>query len=270
MGGQSVSCAGTQMDFSEEFGPVIFNAEVAPGAWEMRIRLPEMAPRVQPGQFVHLLISKDSPRILRRPFSVYGVEGDELSMLYQVVGAGTREMTTISVGTELSVIGPIGRGWNPPAEAHSVLLVTGGLGAAPLAMLAEALRSEGVQVHVAMGAPTAVRLVGRERYVSSACTIDVATDDGSEGESGYCTDVARRLIDENTFDYIATCGPEPMQRIVADLAHAAGVPCEVSLERRMACGIGACLSCVVVTTEGLERACVEGPVFDAERVVWNA
>lgn len=259
-----------RIDFSEEIGLVIFNAEVAPGAWEMRISLPEMAPRVKPGQFVHLLISKDSPRILRRPFSVYAVDGDELSLLYQVVGAGTREMTTLGVGTELSVIGPIGRGWNPPADAQNVLLVTGGLGAAPLAMLAEALRAEGVDVTVAMGAPTAVRLVGRERYASSSCTIAVATDDGSEGESGFCTGVAGRLIGENAFDYIATCGPEPMQRIVAELANAAGIACEVSLERRMACGVGACLSCVVTTTGGLERACVDGPVFDAERVIWNA
>ncbi len=265
-----MTCEHNQRDFSEEVGPITFNAEVAPGAWEMRIKLPQMTPRVKPGQFVHLLISKDSPRILRRPFSVYGAEGDELSLLYQVVGAGTREMTALDVGTELSVIGPIGRGWNPPVDARNVLLVTGGLGAAPLAMLAEALRAEGVEVSVAMGAPTAVRLVGKERYLASACTIDVATDDGSEGESGYCTDVAKRLIVQNSFDYIATCGPEPMQRIVAEMAGAAKIPCEVSLERRMACGIGACLSCVVSTTDGLKRACVDGPVFDAQKVVWNA
>jgi dihydroorotate dehydrogenase electron transfer subunit len=99
--------------------------------------------------------------------------------------------------------------------------------------------------------------------------LHLVTDDGSVGRKGFTTDIARELLATGGFDYLATCGPEPMQRILADLAYAAGTPCEVSLERRMACGIGACLSCVVDTTEGKKRACVNGPVFDAREVLWS-
>lgn len=249
---------------------VVANDQVAPSVYLVTLECPEVAASVRPGQFVQLLIAADRPRILRRPFSVYQVDGDTLEILYQVVGTGTAELTTLVEGAEVRVLGPLGTGWTVPQSTSRALLVTGGLGAAPLAMLARELTEAGVEVHVAMGAPTAVRLVGSGPYVDSACRLNVSTDDGSAGRQGYCTELAAELLDTFHFDYVATCGPEPMQRIVADLAAEAGVPCEVSLERRMACGIGACLSCVVSTVDGLRKACVDGPVFDARKVVWDA
>ena len=248
---------------------ISYNHEVAPGVFEMELVCREIAETVRPGQFVHVLVSTGGARILRRPFSVYRAEGDSIALLYQVVGEGTGELSTLQPGDSVSVLGPLGRGWQVPSEAKRVLFVTGGLGAAPLAMLAVELEDAGAEVHVAMGAPSSVRLVGVDEYTAASCSINLATDDGSAGHHGFCTDVAASLLSQYDFDYVATCGPEPMQRIVADLAADADVPCEVSLERRMACGVGACLSCVVSTVNGTKRSCIDGPVFDAAEVIWD-
>jgi dihydroorotate dehydrogenase electron transfer subunit len=136
-------------------------------------------------------------------------------------------------------------------------------------MLAEDLAARGVAVSVAQGAPTAERLVARELFESVARRVEVATDDGSAGERGLVTSVSGRLLAEDRPDVVFVCGPERMERAVAEQAARAGVPCQVSLERLMACGIGACLSCAVTTTSGRKRACVDGPVFAAEEVCWD-
>jgi dihydroorotate dehydrogenase electron transfer subunit len=137
-------------------------------------------------------------------------------------------------------------------------------------MLAERLAERGVAVSVAQGAPTADRLVARGLFERVARAVRVATDDGSAGERGLVTVAVAELLAAERFDVAYTCGPEAMQRAVASMLADAEIPCQVSLERLMACGIGACLSCVVSTTSGLKRACVDGPVFNAEEVVWDA
>jgi dihydroorotate dehydrogenase electron transfer subunit len=149
------------------------------------------------------------------------------------------------------------------------VLVAGGLGAAPLGMLAERLAQRGVAVSVALGAPTAERLVARDLFERVARQVVCATDDGSCGKHGFVTGPSGRLIAEGRPSIVCVCGPEAMSRAVAAQAADAGVPCQVSLERLMACGIGACLSCVVTTVSGRKRACVDGPVFDATEVVWD-
>lgn len=256
--------------YTERKALITENEQVASGVFALKLYEPDIASATKPGQFVHVRVSHDSPRILRRPISVHWKTSDTFVLLYHVVGAGTDELSTLVPGDSVDVLGPIGRGWSPPQDVKRALLVIGGLGSAPLAMLAHDLRARGVEVDVAVGAPTAVRLVGLEPYRESACSLSISTDDGSRGDAGYCTQAAGRLLDSNTYEYVATCGPEPMQRIVAQMAAEHAVMCEVSLERRMACGIGACLSCVVETRTGPKRACVDGPVFDASEVVWDA
>ena len=225
----------------------------------------------KPGQFVHLRVASGSDIMLRRPFSIHRAYGERVEILYQVLGRGTLSLAEKQPGDEsMDLVGPLGHGWRVPDSAAHVLLVAGGLGAAPLGMLAEQLAERGVAVVVAQGAPTADRLVARELYERVARRVEIATDDGSAGERGFVTGPVERLLAETRFDMVCTCGPEAMQRIVAAQSAAAGVACQVSLERLMACGIGACLSCVVTTVDGLRRACVDGPVFDAEEVCWDA
>jgi dihydroorotate dehydrogenase electron transfer subunit len=137
-------------------------------------------------------------------------------------------------------------------------------------MLAEQLAEAGIATVVAQGAPTAERLVARVLFDRVARRTEVATDDGSAGERGFVTAVTARLLAAEKFDVVYTCGPEVMERAVIAQCQERGVACQVSLERLMACGIGACLSCVVTTKSGLKRACVDGPVFDAEEVLFDA
>jgi len=234
------------------------------------MRAPRCAASIAPGQFVHVRVASGADIILRRPFSVHRVAGESIEILYQVLGAGTLRLAEKAPGdTSMDIIGPLGHGWSIPDGAAHALLVTGGLGAAPLGMLAEALAERGVAAVVAMGAPCAERLVAREHFERVARRVEVATDDGSAGERGFVTAVSQRLLAGERFDVVYTCGPEAMQRIVTGQAATHGVSCQVSLERLMACGIGACLSCVVTTVDGRKRACVDGPVFDAGEVVWD-
>lgn len=250
---------------------VIANHRIAQGVGLMVLSAPRCAATVQPGQFVHLRVATGADILLRRPFSIHRAYGDRVEILYQILGAGTLRMAEKPVGDEsMDLIGPLGHGWTEPEGAAHVLLVAGGLGAAPLGMLAERFAERGVAVTVAQGAPTVTRLVARALFERVARRVEIATDDGSAGERGFVTGPVERLLEAERFDMVYTCGPEAMQRAIVRLAASNDVPCQVSLERLMACGIGACLSCVVSTTQGLKRACVDGPVFSAEEVVWDA
>lgn len=249
---------------------VLANERVAPGVGLITLSAPRCAASIRPGQFVHLRISKRSAYLLRRPFSVHRVREGAIDILYQVLGVGTRDLATVEPGnTDMDIVGPLGNGWRIPDSARHALIVTGGLGAAPMGMLAEELSRRGVAAVAAMGAPRAERLVARDVLDRECRAIHVATDDGSAGEHGFVVALSDRLLASEEFDIVYVCGPEIMQSIVAEQASRAGVSCQVSLERLMACGVGACLSCVVTTTQGQKRACVDGPVFDAQEVIWN-
>lgn len=267
-----MTCAGLDKDTHPLLEPVrvVRNERVAEAVGLLVLEAPQIAASVQPGQFVHLRISEGTDYLLRRPFSVHGTADGRIEILYQVLGRGTRAMSLIEPGAALDAIGPLGHGWDIPDGIAHALLVAGGLGAAPLAMLAERLAERGVAVTVAQGAPNAERLVSRDRFESVARLVEVSTDDGSAGTRGYVTALSERLINgTDAPDVVYVCGPEVMARAVAAQAAAAGVRCQISLERLMACGIGACLSCVVTTKDGRKRACVDGPVFDAEEVCWD-
>ncbi|PKQ29992.1 MAG: dihydroorotate dehydrogenase electron transfer subunit [Actinobacteria bacterium HGW-Actinobacteria-10] len=248
---------------------VFRNERIADGVGLLALHAPRCAREVRPGQFVHLRIASGTDFILRRPFSVHRASGETIEILYQVLGTGTRAMSLLERDATLDLIGPLGTGWSIAPRMEHALIVTGGLGAAPLGMLAEELSAAGVAITVAMGAPCAERLVAREVYDAVARRVVIATDDGSSGERGFVTVLTMRLLATESFDCVYVCGPEIMQRIVARQASAADVTCQVSLERLMACGIGACLSCVVSTRDGRKRACVDGPVFDAGDVLWD-
>ena len=249
---------------------VLANDRIATGVGLVALHAPRVAARVEPGQFVHLRIARGSSFLLRRPFSVHLAGGERIEILYQVLGEGTRALAARAPGDEMDVIGPLGRGWTVPDGAAHALLVAGGLGAAPMGMLVARLADLGVAASVALGAPTKERLVALDVFEAHARRVVLATDDGSAGEHGFVTAPAGRLLAEDRPDVVYACGPEVMERAVARMAADAGVPCQVSLERLMACGIGACLSCVVATRSGQKRACCDGPVFDAKEVLWDA
>lgn len=268
------------MALVNERARILENGEVGPNLYLMTLDAPDIAASIEPGQFVHMLVPGMEAHILRRPFSVYARDAaaGTLEILYQAVGFGSAHMTGLEadgpLAGDVELVGPVGRTWQPSPDARRALLVGGGVGAAPLFMLCEQLVAGSVRTDVVLGAQTEAALACRARYEA---LLDApprcATDDGSFGREGFCTSLVAEALAEaanagEPYDYLAVCGPEPLMKIVAGMAAEAGVPCEVSLEKRMACGVGACLSCVVDTVDGKKRACVDGPVFDARKVVW--
>lgn len=243
------------------------NVKVAPGIHRLRLSSPEIALEAEPGQFVHVLCGENRDYILRRPFSVHRVRNGSFDLLIQVVGRGTTYLSQLEAGDVLDVTGPTGRGFEFTGNFKKGLLVAGGIGVAPLVFLAEGLRENGKEIYFLYGAATREGLVCLDDLREVVQKIFSVTEDGSFGYEGLLTEFFSEVFQECSPNRIFACGPEEMLRKVA--ASTAGtVPCQISLERKMACGIGACLSCVCRTREGYKRVCVDGPVFDASEIIW--
>ena len=224
-------------------------------------------PDVRPGQFAELRIDQTPTVVLRRPISVHSfdAEKNEIGFLVQVVGDGTKWLGSLKAGDKVNTLLPLGNGFTKPAEAgKKYLLVGGGVGSAPLYYLAEELKKSGNEFTILIGARSAKDLYRREAYEALG-RVEYTTEDGSLGEKGYVTN--HSLLAEK-YDYIYTCGPKPMMMAVARYARENGIACEVSLENKMACGLGACLCCVEDTKEGHKCVCTDGPVFSIDELKW--
>ena len=219
----------------------------------------------QPGQFVQVAVTAAHDPYLNRPFSVHDWRDGELTLLYRLVGRGTAILAARQPGESVTVVGPLGRGF-PMGREHSAIIVAGGIGAAPLLFLLRRLQAAGKETAFLYGAQTAAALVLREQFQALATTYAESTDDGSRGRQGQVTELLQEVLLKQKADIYA-CGPEPMLRAVAKLAAAYQCRCYLSLEARLACGVGACLGCVVPARDGSYlRVCVDGPVFAAEEV----
>ena len=229
----------------------------------------DQLPEILPGQFAEIRVDGSPTTFLRRPISINFVdyEKNELWLLIQIVGDGTRRMADMEVGQTLNAILPLGNTFTMPAEKNArIVLIGGGVGIAPLLMFGEKLHSMGYNCNFLLGARSKadlLQLYEFERYGKVYTT----TEDGSYGEKGYVTH--HSLLIGSNFDYIYTCGPTPMMKAVAYYAAANDIFCEVSLENMMGCGIGACLCCVTDTTEGNLCVCTEGPIFNITKLKWQ-
>ena len=224
-------------------------------------------PATFPGQFAELRVDNTPSVVLRRPISVHSfdAEKNEIGFLVQVVGDGTRWLASLKVGDKVNTLMPLGNGFTMPAEAGGrYLLVGGGVGSAPLYYLAEQLKKNGNDFVILIGARSAKDLYRRDAYEALG-RVEYTTEDGSLGEKGYVTN---HSILAEKFDRIYTCGPKPMMLAVAKYARENGIACEVSLENKMACGLGACLCCVEDTKEGHKCVCTDGPVFSIDELKW--
>lgn len=226
--------------------------------------LPEMCP----GQFAQLRIDGSKDTFLRRPISIHYVDyaKNEVSFLVQKVGKGTTSLEDKAPGSVLNAVLPLGNGFTMPTSASSkVLLVGGGVGIAPLLYMGAEMQRKGIRPTFLLGARRKEDLLRLDAY--RACgDVYVTTEDGSEGEKGFVTQ--HSVLQEQKFGSIAVCGPKPMMMAMARYAKEAGIPCEVSLENMMACGLGACLCCVENTVKGNVCVCKEGPVFGIEMLNW--
>lgn len=227
----------------------------------------EPLPECRPGQFAELRVDETPSVMLRRPISIHYVDvsRNEIGFLVQVVGDGTRWMANLSAGEKMNVLLPLGNGFTIPDDAASkLLLVGGGVGCAPLYALAMELKHLGRDFTMLIGARSEKDLYRREAYEALG-RVEYTTEDGSLGERGYVTN---HSLLNNKFDYIYTCGPKPMMIAVAKYARNKNIPCEASLENKMACGLGACLCCVEDTTDGHRCVCTDGPVFSIDELKW--
>ena len=224
-------------------------------------------PATLPGQFAELRVDNTPSVVLRRPISVHSfdAEKNEIGFLVQVVGDGTRWLASLKVGDKVNTLMPLGNGFTMPTERGGrYLLVGGGVGSAPLYYLAEQLKKNGNDFVILIGARAAKDLYRRDAYEALG-RVEYTTEDGSLGEKGYVTN---HTVLTEKFDGIFTCGPKPMMLAVAKYARENGIACEVSLENKMACGLGACLCCVEDTKEGHKCVCTDGPVFSIDELKW--
>lgn len=226
-------------------------------------------PDCHPGQFVQVKVEGSTTTFLRRPISIHFIdrETNELWLLVQIVGDGTQALAQLKTGDTLNVLMPLGNGFSPIQKANEhVLLVGGGVGIAPLLEYGKYLKEKGATPTFLLGARTATDLV-QLPYFQQYGEVHTTTEDGTMGERGFVTQ--HSLLQTATFDRISVCGPKPMMLAVAKYAKQVHLPCEVSLENLMACGLGACLCCVEKTVRGNVCVCTEGPVFNINELTWQ-
>ena len=225
-------------------------------------------PPMLPGQFVNILVPDSPKTYLRRPISIHNVDlkQNELWLLIRKAGEGTRHLAAMSAGAIINMVVPLGNTFSYPGHKDlSPLLVGGGVGVAPLLDWGKLLLQQGYTPQFLLGARSKKDLLQLEEF-STIGKVHIATDDGSCGEKGVVT---QHSIWNEDFSYIYACGPKPMMVAVAKVAKQKNIPCEVSLENTMACGVGACLCCVEKTTQGHVCVCKEGPIFNIEQLTWQ-
>lgn len=241
--------------------------EIADGIHVLTFASESIASRARPGQFVNVLAPDGYGPFLRRPFSISRVEGTSLELMFNVVGQGTRFLSTRRAGDELDVLGPLGQPFRWQGPFSTAWLVGGGLGVAPLPFLTEYLLRDGKAVVTFLGARTGAQIVTRELR-----NLQAATDDGSQGFHGTVVDLLASYAGRNAAEGVRIfgCGPTPMLKALQAFAVSRELPCEISLEGDMACGIGLCQGCPVERTGDGKKyslVCTEGPAFECREVL---
>jgi dihydroorotate dehydrogenase electron transfer subunit len=263
---------------------VLSNTRLSDDYSVLALDAPEIAGLARPGQFVMVKPSRSTDPLLRRPFSIFEILRDAsghpqgLSILNKRIGVGTRLIYDAEPGSRVACLGPLGRPFEPVEPPLQAWMVAGGVGLAPFLTLAEALVSRGTAATLFYGARRARDFYYVDVFERLGVRTIAATEDGSLGAKGFITNplndaLAALRPGESVKLYV--CGPTPMMRAVATIAEFHGQPCDVSLEQVMGCGLGGCYSCVVLTRQvgappHFVRSCLDGPVFDAERIVWEA
>ncbi len=274
-------------------GKILSRKKITKDIFKICLYAPDICKAARPGQFINIRLTEMKDPLLRRPFSIHRIEGDRLEILLRVVGRGTEYLTKVPRNTTLDILGPLGHGFTI-SERPVAVLVAGGMGTAPLVLLAEELMKKDRRVFFLIGAERKTLLLCEEEVQSLGADVYVSTDDGSRGFKGFVTALLVSLLDEGKIPSEAqyyACGPDAMLHALVPIVSSRGLSCEVSLEEKMACGIGACLSCVckvqpevAIARRGLKEShiqtspdfqyghalvCSDGPVFDIEEVVWE-
>jgi dihydroorotate dehydrogenase electron transfer subunit len=264
---------------------VIANTRLSDDYSVVALEAPEVASLAEPGQFVMIKPSAGVDPLLRRPFSIFEILRDAsgaptgITLLNKRIGIGTALLYEATPGSRLGCLGPLGRPFEPVTPPSEAWMIAGGVGLAPFVTLSEALQVRGTRTRLFYGARRSTDLTHVDLFERLGVEPVLATEDGSRGTRGFVTaalEAALRTTPRTQEVRLYACGPTPMMRAVAQLAAAHSRRCDVSLEQVMGCGLGGCYSCVVLTrTVGggaphFVRSCLDGPVFDATRILWDA
>ncbi len=274
---------------------ILANEEIVSGYFRMVLQASRVAEEARAGQFIHVRVRDRYEPLLRRPFSLHRIgqkprteklkaeslRWDDIEILYEVVGKGTRILAQKPVGEELDILGPLGRGFDLREDLEVAILVAGGMGVAPLLALADKMveidKRKVKNAYIIIGARTKRLVLCEDDFRDLGMEVKVATDDGSQGYKGLATDLLKELL--LTIDHrpstIFACGPREMLRGIAAISINQDIPGQLSLESQMGCGVGACQGCVVrvqsskFKVESYQRVCKDGPVFRAGEIIWE-
>lgn len=255
------------MAYTKALGEILSHRQIADGIFDLTVKTPQ-ASAAQIGQFMQIYCEG---KTLRRPISICEINRvkETVRMVYMIKGEGTRWLSTQPVGSRLDLLGPLGHGFTV-ARAESVVVIGGGIGVPPMLETAKACPNKPDAI-LGFRSKNAAILTGD--FKAACGNVYIATDDGSLGHHGFVTDLLKAQMEHKTYDLVCACGPIPMLKAIAGICAERGVNCQVSLEERMGCGIGACVSCVcrVRNADGDVRhaqVCRYGPVINAKEVVW--
>lgn len=241
--------------------------QLTPTIYDFRLKNADIAGITCPGQFAHILVPG---KTLRRPISVCDVQDDAIRIVFEVRGEGTAILAESKVGDLINMIAPLGRGFDIP-KGKRVAFIGGGIGVPPMLYSARRAVENGCEVTVINGFRDRRAVILGDDFRALGCNVIETTDDGSYGIHGFVTTPLADVI--SSLDMVCACGPTPMLKNISALAEKNGVECYVSLEQRMACGIGACLGCAVEIkrndgTTTYKHVCKDGPVFNSQEVAW--
>lgn len=242
------------------------------GIYKFSVEAPEIAKSAKAGQFLEIKVSETGEPFLRRPISIFNLDKENgiVEFIFQVKGKGTELLKQREVGDMIDIMGPLGLGTFKVQEYNNVAIIGGGIGTYPLYELTKELKGK-ANLNVYLGFRDKTLVSCEKEFEEIGLNkLVVTTDDGSYKEKGFAIDFMKKDIEEHRVDMIFACGPLPMLRAVREYAIKENIPCQISLEERMGCGIGACLGCAVKVISGKEprfgHVCKEGPVFDAQNV----
>jgi dihydroorotate dehydrogenase electron transfer subunit len=247
----------------ELFTKIIANDCIAKDTYKLILKVPADLCFVS-GQFANIKINR-ADLLLRRPISIYRYEKDEMTFIYKVVGKGTKELSDMKVSENLSILASLGKGFEILPAYKNVFLVGGGIGCAPLMSIIES--NEEINYTTFLGFDTADSIYCESEFEAKSKKLLISTDDGSYGYNGFITQLLSEKLDEGTPDVIFACGPTPMLKSLQTVLKSKNIKAFISIEERMGCGMGGCAVCACMTTNGVKKACVDGPVFNLNEVV---
>ncbi|MCL2249343.1 MAG: dihydroorotate dehydrogenase electron transfer subunit [Oscillospiraceae bacterium] len=251
---------------------ILENKKLTDSVHSIIVNSESLVSETKPGQFLH--IKCGDKHLLRRPISICSVSGEAVRIVFEVKGEGTKWLSTQQANVSLDILGSLGNGFTFQTNknrANTIIVVGGGIGTPPMLYVAEHAKSEEkAAVTAILGFRSAGDVILKAEFEKICDEVHIMTDDGSAGELGQVTSPLERLLKKGGYDVVMSCGPHKMQEAVAKISAKFGVPCQVSMEERMGCGVGACLVCACATTidgtEKMTRVCIDGPVYDARKI----